>query len=294
AATFDFSQAKPDGADLRFTKADGTLLPFAVERYEAANRLAEVWVKVDTVLGNNSTQFITMLWGNPQAPAYSNPIGVFDTAEGYKAVWHMGDTADATIHGNTLQRSGAGNPCAVPGLIGKCMYFDSSHYFNAGLGPTLKGKTDFTISVWVKSTMSYKGYLISNKDSSNTGQFGIEVFETAVCNFWTWNPDSGKYQFDTYSKATVTDGQWHLLTGVRKDSLSSIYIDGVLDTTQSGPVVSLNSSLPTFIGFDNSLSDKYFKGNMDEAMILATARSADWIKLCFMNQKEGDALVSFK
>jgi hypothetical protein len=38
----------------------------------------------------------------------------------------------------------------------------------------------------------------------------------------------------------------------------------------------------------------YFGGKIDEVRVSSTALSADWIKLCYMNQKESDMLVRFK
>jgi hypothetical protein len=38
----------------------------------------------------------------------------------------------------------------------------------------------------------------------------------------------------------------------------------------------------------------YFKGKIDEVRVSSAALSPDWIKLCYINQKENDALVSFK
>jgi hypothetical protein len=39
---------------------------------------------------------------------------------------------------------------------------------------------------------------------------------------------------------------------------------------------------------------RYFRGKIDEIRIAGTARSSDWIKLCFMNQKQRGLLVEFK
>src|SRR5439155_20296499 len=53
-ASFDFTQAKAGGADVRFSKMDGTLLPYAIESWDQAAKAAVVWVKVN-VVGNNDT-----------------------------------------------------------------------------------------------------------------------------------------------------------------------------------------------------------------------------------------------
>jgi hypothetical protein len=38
----------------------------------------------------------------------------------------------------------------------------------------------------------------------------------------------------------------------------------------------------------------YFKGRIDEVRVSSGALTADWIRLCYMNQKSDDKLVVFK
>jgi hypothetical protein len=38
----------------------------------------------------------------------------------------------------------------------------------------------------------------------------------------------------------------------------------------------------------------FFKGKIDELQACDIARSPDWVKLCYMNQKEQDALLIFR
>src|SRR5271157_5957050 len=62
-----FSQANSDGSDIRFSKMDGTTSqPYQIERWDYANQVAEIWVKIDNVVGTTNggqTQF-KMYWGN--------------------------------------------------------------------------------------------------------------------------------------------------------------------------------------------------------------------------------------
>jgi hypothetical protein len=88
----DFSQVKAQGADIRFAKADGTHLKYQIERYVdgASNQdTADLWVKVDTIKGNDSTQHIIMYWGKSDAVDSSNATAVFDTANGFVGSWHL-------------------------------------------------------------------------------------------------------------------------------------------------------------------------------------------------------------
>jgi len=47
STNFDFSKARSDGYDIRFTSSDGTtLLKYERERHDATNQVAEYWVKI--------------------------------------------------------------------------------------------------------------------------------------------------------------------------------------------------------------------------------------------------------
>ena len=96
---FDFSQAQAGGGDIRFTKSDNSQLPYEIELWDGPAGLADVWVKVDTVHGNDSDQSITMYWGAPtsSASALSNGAAVFDTTQGFQAVLHMNQSAGGKV-----------------------------------------------------------------------------------------------------------------------------------------------------------------------------------------------------
>ena len=89
AGNFDFSQAAPDGRDVRFVSASGDTLNHQTEWWDAGLEEAAVWVLMDTVQGNSDTQYITMTWGNPDADDLSDGAAVFDTAAGFIGVYHI-------------------------------------------------------------------------------------------------------------------------------------------------------------------------------------------------------------
>ena len=95
SGNFDFARAKSGGADVRFAKSDGTPLPYEIERWDSVARQAEVWVRVDTVMGNDTMQIITMYSGNADSASQSNGAQVFDTSRGFEGVWHMGQMTGA-------------------------------------------------------------------------------------------------------------------------------------------------------------------------------------------------------
>ena len=98
--------------------------------------------------------------------------------------------------------------------------------------------------------------------------------------------------------------QWLYLTGVRSGNSQQFYINGekVVDTPALMPASSSrNTGDNFFIGsYGRSVTIpylqgwSYFHGKIDEVRVSNVARSDDWIRLCYMNQKADDALVVFE
>jgi hypothetical protein len=310
-SNFDFSLSSSDGSDLRFTKKDNTLLPFEIEYWNTVSSTAALWVKVDTVFGNNDRQSITMYYGNPAVAASQTFSPVFDSSNGYMGVWHLGDTSsvltDASVNMITGTRQGAFQQ--QTGMIGLCqLSSDSTGYGNFGnaLNP---GMNNFTISAWYKrtgtglNTIIAKSIGLASLPSATYGwSMGFNYYDQFHCfvatggNVWG---DNGS--FNLYTMLALNDTtSWHNVAVVfdRSDNSNcKLYFDGIsLPYYSSGDIRTVGSITNTSnlrIGSDAG-GNYTFKGYLDECTFAYTARSADWIRLCFMNQRGDDKLVKFR
>jgi hypothetical protein len=92
---------------------------------------------------------------------------------------------------------------------------------------------------------------------------------------------------------------WHFvaLTFDGATMQQSLYIDGK-NYNHSIAVTAINYSgvgTNTLLGkHGNGKNNFNFIGRIDEARVSRNVLSADWISLCYMNQKASDALVEFK
>jgi hypothetical protein len=313
AGNFDFSQALADGADIRFTKTDNTFLPYEIERWDPVTALAEVWVKVDTVRGNDSVQPLVMYWGNPNTLGTSNGAAVFDTAGGFQGVWHLNERGnevalDATTNHYDGMAYGMSGFMSNPGAVGNARVFNGvSSYITMPntAGSKLNFPQDgyYTVSAWVLvDTLDIASHVIVSK--------GYEQYYLRITS---WNAPSPQWEFVEFNETTkwqtstfpATSKKWTLLTGVRQGSRQFLYSNGVLvDSTIVGwsNVASRNTlnnfSIGRFLqqvnvpipgeGYD------FFKGSIDEVRILSAAQSRDWIRLSYMNQRGDDKLVQWK
>ena len=309
---FAFGQAMKNGEDIRFTKADSTELPFEIERWDSVRQQAEIWVKVDSVFGNDASQSITLRWGNPYASARSNGAAVFDTSNGFQGVWHLaepgnGTAGDATGNHFDGVSLGMSATSAVDGVIGAAQDFNGSSSYirisnTASSVLNFPENGHYTLSAWV-----YEDTL----DSLNHCIFGKGHEQYYLKQKWSIVPFAS-WEFVNYlektgwqsTKGGAVSKAWKYLVGKRDGYKQYFYLDGEpVDSSYSiySGYVSRNTGSDCTIGrFMQSVTAPsndgfcYFKGKIDEVRVSSAALSPDWIKLCYINQKENDALVSFK
>lgn len=306
---FNFSEARGDGSDLGFFKSDGTPIQFAVEQWDSIQKKACIWVNIDTVKGNDNKQSFTMIWGNPNVIVLSNRAGVFDTSEGFSGIYHFGGNLDdATAH----MFNGKDNKTAdvSGGIIGHGRSFDgASSYISLG---DLPDRPAGTISFWFRPgvTVNYtttKTQGIWGKEESNNTDFTISLQGS---DFYSGsgspgnliskqeNPDTGCYMASTTSSFSA--GAWYFATWGWNPDSNFLYINGALEssTAYSRPVLGNGNDEIGRSLYDSSNiaggGPLYFNGTLDEFRIENTFRGAEWIKLCYMNQRANDKLVTIK
>lgn len=312
---FDFSQANPDGSDLVFTgAANGRALSHEIEYWDTATKRGVLWVRTDTILGNNNTQYIQMYWGNPTAATARNNGVVFDTAAGFQGVWHLGDRIDAPAFDATGNRYHGTSPdTACPqtteGIIGNGKLFDGIDDY-ISMPNTATSKLDFpaggtyTISAWVKLTaFDDLPHLIVAKGYAQ--YFLRQTYFPVDAPLWEFVEFS---KTDTWEACTTTaaGGNWVLLTGVSNGEKQILYYNGVaVDSTPNNYPAGTYSggtshdlSIGKFleaVNLQNNTSGYcFFKGYIDEVRILDTVQNSDWIRLCYMNQRSDERLVVYK
>jgi hypothetical protein len=287
-----FTAAKAGGADLRFTKPNGTRLKHQIESWNAAGRTAAIWVRVDTILGNTPNQALVMRWGKADAADSSRASAVFDTANGFVAVWHMDSTVnvpDATVNGLEAVAPGGAAPIAGTGVIGPGRTFNgSSQYFVVADNTRLNFTEQITISLWVNATNWNGSTRLIQKSAAgdnNSGQYGLrdDSNNMLALNLNGVHTNNG-------AAPSPSTGEWHLVHATFDGSATAQYQDGVLVATGSNtaPINTSNGDLQIARRPD---ATSYFTGTMDEVRINKVARSADWVKLEFENQKASQTLI---
>jgi hypothetical protein len=297
-SSFNFTDAQPNGDDLRFTKSDGvTPLPYEIERWDYVNGIAEVWVRIDTIYGSNDNQYIYVYTGNSDAPAVSNGQDVFDTAADFRGVWHFpsavapADTfADATFYGNDGINSGSDK---AVGMIGLARSFNgATGYINMGSRPNLDDLPAYTYSAWIKP----EGWgnsihpRIFNKSFGDTGvsvHLYNEQDRSTVMHLkerdsinTVQSAENGSITLDTWYYVTAVVDTLTLTAHLYLNGSEVIY--GIWDYIGEGAYTS-DADIDLFIGNRAGL-DRAFEGIIDECRVSSVVRSPEWIKMCYQNQ----------
>jgi hypothetical protein len=306
---FNFGQAGNGGNDLLFTTADDSPLPFEIERWDPDSGLAEVWVRLDSIPGND-TGTLFMYWGNSGAPGLPENGVVFDTAAGFSAVWHLGEAAD-TLHDVTVNRYNGtryGALTSSAGIIGVGQQFGTAASY-ADMGNVLNPEMSaFTISAWVKRSDTTLQTVIAKSDGGSPSvsygwvlSFGVsgQVHFFAATGGDAWGTVGAFDIWSDVDRPVFDTTDWHFITVVidRSDNnRCRIFIDGE-DVTMgtNGDIADVGSVFNTValrLGAEAD-GEVQWTGMIDECSVALTSRSADWIRLCYNNQKTENLLVEF-
>ena len=301
AANFNFSQAMKQGQDLRFAKADGKQMAYEIERWDSAGKAADVWVRVDTVPGAYQGLFAHMYWGKAGSVNHSDGNAVFNPAIGFEDVWHMTATGTAQ-RPNSVGGKFAATPFrydtekSKEGAVGMCDSLDGvtdGDYLQIGDGYT-QFASAMTISIWAYPTKNtvwarmidlgngagLDNIYLARRDNSQDLSFSL----------WA----SGLKQAELIASGALYPNQWGLYTVTVSGKNAKIYRNGTLVASDVFPVAVSNLRRAyNYIGRSNWSGDEYFAGKLDEIQLHDVARSADWIKLAYSNQKAVQNLVSF-
>jgi len=132
---FDFTQARTNGEDIRFTTADGTPLAYQIEQWDSANGSGSIWVRIPKIQGNER-QELKLFWGKADAESKSSGSAVFNAENGFASVVHMNEALKDELGAIAPEDQGT---TSVGGIIGEGRHFtrgNGIHCGNYGLDRT--------------------------------------------------------------------------------------------------------------------------------------------------------------
>ena len=280
---FDFSKAKADGADLRFSTKNGEPMAYQIEEWDTANGTASIWVRIPAIQGS-ARQEIKLHWGKADAAGESSGKAVFNESNGYLSVFHLGDAAKDEV--GTLEVKDTGTT-ATAGVVGGARHFP-------GKVGVFGGDKIATLPAGASPHSSEAWFRTSTLNTTIVG-WGNEQAQGKVVMRFSSPPRIG---MDCYfsrgsvaSESRIALGEWTHVVHTYQENESLVYVNGQLagSNTKDGAPMAVKSPSRFWIGgwYDNYT----FVGDIDEVRISNVTRSAEWIRLQYENQKPMQTLV---
>jgi hypothetical protein len=280
---FDFSQAKTKGEDIRFSTSTGTPLAYQVEEWDAVNGTASIWVSVPTIKGN-ARQEIKLYWGKADAISESSGPTVFNESNGYLSVWHMNDPVRDEV--GTLTSKDVGTT-AVTGIVGPARHLAGQQGVFGGdkISNYPSGASSHSSEAWFRPAKPNSTVLAWGNEQAQgkvVMQFRSPPHVTMDCYFSDAN---------VKGNSTLLLSEWIQVVHTYQKDEARIYVNGVLDGVSKSRAAPLNIRSPAKMWIGGWYDNFDFVGDIDEVRISKVARSADWIRLQYENQKPLQTLV---
>jgi hypothetical protein len=300
-ATFDFSGALTGGTDVRFTKTNGTPIPFEIDRWDTAVRAAEIWVRLDTVKGDNGAQSFYMYWGNPLAADRSDGHAVFDTLSGFVGAWHLAqagtaprtNSSQARYDATTTNFSGREHVTGVIGEADSLNGIDEYYQLGSGMADWSQG---ITYSVWAYPTAVVQCAAFMDFGNGAPGDNILftryNQTENLCVQIYNDTLDGGKT-----NAPSMFLNQWQHFVFIVTGRRVTYYKNGVfVKSDTSAQAIRTVVRSKNFFGKNNWAvpHDSYFAGMFDEIEVSSVERTADWIKLSYETQRPGNSALTFK
>ena len=314
---FDFSQAKPNGEDIRFSDSSGTVaLPYEIERWDPAAGKAEIWVEMYWIHKDRDDQYIHMHWGNPAAEDISDGPEVFKRK--FEGVYHLNENPpgkgnedamwDASenrhqneyLHGTDYLSQGETRE-----MIGPAPRFnrDSSDYVVIPeRGGWHVGDRRFTLAFWAKLSGREQedwARLLSKDDDNDSlrigGNFLIKdkKFPGAVLlNDTTDGIDDSTQRHEIFTNTDISDGRWHHIAFVSGNKGLNLYVDGKIRGNLPRVEGDWQNDAPMYLGA--FLGEEYFfDGWMDEVWLIRDGKPDEFIKMIYESQRPDQKVIHF-
>lgn len=275
SGVFDFTQAKPDGSDLRFVAGDDkTPLNYHIERYDSVAELGLIWVDVPAV-APGAAQDIWLYAGNAGAKMTADPALTYDGEQ--SLVLHFNDgtgtPVDQTANKNAVTVANA-NP-TLEGLIagGEAMTAASQIRVAASPSLTVAPGGQMTWSAWIKPSQDAQApdVVIYTKLGAG-GDASAERLTLGLKNGAAYVRLGAS---EALATAALPGGTWAHLAVTADDKTVTLYVNGVAAGTFAATLPALGGD--EVIGTINGAPG--FVGDLDEVNRANTARSASEIAL---------------
>lgn len=288
-ANFEFwADAKPDGADVRVIAADDkTPLKFHIERWDATNQMAYIWVRLPRLAGGAASDKFFLYYGNPDAPAAGEPGASYDasTTLAYHFSEADGPAVDATAYAtNPASFTAERNPASLVGG-GVRLAPGQSISIPATSALRLTNGGALTLSAWLRIEQAQDGYVAALQDQGRELVFGLrgtKLYARLV---------GGSAPVElVQATGELATGTWHHVALRVGDGRLALFLDGVDvgSVDAEAPEIGGTLTIGAAAGGANPIT-----AELDVLQVSNVARSADWLRAAARGQGIDSTLVAY-
>jgi biopolymer transport protein ExbB len=268
SGNFDFLSANIDGADIRFVTADDkTELDYFIEKFDAVNELAIIWVKLPSIDPAVKDASFNLYAGNESATSKSNVKAFF----GANAIADFEFSDKALLADSISDLAISGEVVAqTAGLIGSAATTNGSPLALPAMPEAfISSTTGFTWSAWIKpSAIPQQASLFKNTDAIN-----LAIQDATLSLTVNGNAVTG---------GALTPATWQHVAFTILGNTANLFLNGTQVATTEITAVELPIEAVVADGFT---------GDIDALEMSKVARDANWLSLVPKAQGMDSSLV---
>jgi biopolymer transport protein ExbB len=283
-----FNDTKPDGGDLRFLAGDDkTPLKFHIERFDPANQMAFVWVRIPRIAGGTNSEKIYLYYGNPKASAAADPAATYDVNQ--VLVLHLSETQAPLIDNTAYANKPAASTVELTAasLIAGGAKLSGAGSITVPSSATLRliPSQGATLSAWIRiAAEQADAYVFGMQDKGNELILGINGSHA----YARLAGAGGKV--DVQQTGRLDPDKWHHLALSVGAGKLILYVDGEMAGSAAVQPMEIAAALTIGAGAGNSHG---LIGELDEIQVSNIARSADWLRVAARSQGNEAPLVVY-
>lgn len=278
------------GADLAFTSEDGSQsYDHEIETWDESGT-SFIWVRVPSLTAQSK---LRIWWGKSGESAPTPTARAATWSSGFGGVWHLNQSLGFQTDSspNALSGTSTAMADASTSVIPRAAALNGTTSIVTIPNASALNPSFISVEAWVRTTSTGLCSILSkDKTASPAGRV------------WQFRVSGGKVEFipfnatanaNVVSTAVVNDGQFHHVCGTWDGTTARVYVDGV----QSGSAAFAGSlrtaqTNAAYIGRMETNTPNFFPGTLDEVRLSQSARSANWIKASYDNQRSSSVFLT--
>lgn len=273
------------GKDIRFIAADDkTPLKFSIEKFDAINEMALIWVKLPDNIATAEMPTLWMYYGNPQAVDGQDNAGIYPTERFLN--YHFGNNGvnDSTAYANNpVEATSVGSS---NGVIADAAQFSGAELIRIPDAPSIQMNAEegWHVSLWFRIDDPQTDAVLFQRGE---GVFSLDILYENLSVSVT---DTAGEKLQLSIPETITMGNWHHVVVSGYAAGISVFLDGLAAGSLSAKLGTLSGDMTIGAAADGQ---KGLVGFIDEFSISGKPAIENDVKFAHKIQGLGGSVLIY-